>query len=167
MPDVRDDRIPLAYLITFRAYGTWLHGDQRGSVDRFHNQFGTPRIAHNENWRKYNRSLLTGVPVKLRSKARGLVVEAIREICKARKWGLWVTNVRTNHVHTVVSAPCKPEPILAALKASATKKLREGGCWPSHRTPWVKRGSKRYLWTERDVINAVVYVQYDQGEPLP
>ena len=24
-------------LITFRAFGTWLHGDLRGSVDRFHN----------------------------------------------------------------------------------------------------------------------------------
>jgi hypothetical protein len=29
------------------------------------------------------------------------------------------------------------------------------------------RGSKRYLWTEHDVINAVIYVEYDQGEPLP
>jgi hypothetical protein len=34
--------IPLAYFFTFRAYGTWLHGDERGSVDRFHNQYGTP-----------------------------------------------------------------------------------------------------------------------------
>jgi hypothetical protein len=31
---------------------------------------------------------------------------------------------------------------------------------------WVERGSKRYLWTESDVINAVVYVEYDQGGPL-
>jgi len=31
---------------------------------------------------------------------------------------------------------------------------------------WVDRGSKRYLWTEADVINAVAYVEYDQGEPL-
>jgi hypothetical protein len=30
--------LPLAYLITFRCYGTWLHGDERGSVDRFRNQ---------------------------------------------------------------------------------------------------------------------------------
>jgi hypothetical protein len=37
-------RIPLAYLITFRSYGTWLHGDPRGSVDRFHNVYGKPRL---------------------------------------------------------------------------------------------------------------------------
>jgi hypothetical protein len=41
------DRVPLAYLITFRAYGTWLHGDSRGSVDRFHNRYGVPLIPAN------------------------------------------------------------------------------------------------------------------------
>jgi hypothetical protein len=36
---------PLAYFITFRTHGTWLHGDQRGSVDRHgRNVYGTDRI---------------------------------------------------------------------------------------------------------------------------
>ncbi len=70
MPEYRDEHIPLAYLISFRAYGTWLHGDRRGSVNRFHNRFGTPLVAPNERWRKY----------------RALVEEAIRETCKIRKW---------------------------------------------------------------------------------
>ena len=167
MPEQSDEQFPLAYLITFRAYGTWLHGDSRGSVDRFHNRYGTPRIAQNERWRKHNQRLLTHPPVKLRSRQRALIEEAIRETCKTRNWRFWTTNVRTNHVHTVVSAPCKPEKIRAAFKANATRKLREAGCWRSSRSPWVDRGSRRYLWTERDVINAVCYVQYDQGEPLP
>jgi len=46
-----ESRIPLAYLITFRAYGTWLHGDSRGSVDRFHNRYGAPLIAPNPHER--------------------------------------------------------------------------------------------------------------------
>jgi hypothetical protein len=37
-----DTDIPLANLITFRCYGTWLHGDQRGSIDRFHNAYKSP-----------------------------------------------------------------------------------------------------------------------------
>jgi REP element-mobilizing transposase RayT len=162
-----EEDVPLAYLISFRAYGTWLHGDQRGSVDRHHNRFGTPRIAPNEPWRKYNQGLLRQAPVKLSSRQRASIEEAIRETCKIRGWELWTTNIRTNHVHTVVAAGCKPEKILAAFKANATRKLREAGLWRSGRSPWVLRGSKRYLWTERDVINAVVYVEYDQGEPLP
>ena len=44
MHDPHSAYIPLGYLITFRAYGTWLHGDRRRSVDRFHNQYGTPDI---------------------------------------------------------------------------------------------------------------------------
>jgi REP element-mobilizing transposase RayT len=162
-----DERIPLGYLITFRGYGTWLHGDRRGSVDRFHIRFGTPRIPQNEQWKKYNRSMLAQSPVKLSRHQRVTIEEAIRETCKIRKWGFWVTNIRSNHVHTVVSAPCKPDKILASFKANATRKLREAGCWNSSRSPWVDRGSKRYLWNEQDLINAIVYVEYEQGEPLP
>jgi len=121
MPEYRDEHIPLAYLITFRAYGTWLHGDKRGSVNRFHNRFGTALIAPNERWRKYNRSLLTHSPVKPKSRQRALVKEAIRETCKKRKWEFWATNVRSNHVHTVVGAVCKPEKILIAFKAMPPK----------------------------------------------
>jgi REP element-mobilizing transposase RayT len=162
-----DEQFPRAYLITFRAYGTWLHGDRRGSVDRFHNRFGTPRIPHNESWRKYKQTLLTQSPVKLGMRRRAVVKEAVRETCKIRNWLCWTTNVRTNHVHTVVSARCKPDKVLAAIKANATRRLREGGYWRSSRSPWVDRGSKKYLWTERDLINAIVYVDYEQGEPLP
>src|SRR6266508_4564324 len=114
MAEYRDEHIPLAYLITFRAYGTWLHGDQRGSVNRFHNRFGTSLIDPNKRWRKYNHRLLCHSPVKLRSRQRALVEEAIRETCKKRKWEFWATNVRTNHVHTVVGAACNPERILIA-----------------------------------------------------
>jgi hypothetical protein len=53
---------PLAYLITFRGYGTWLHGDVRGAVDRFHNRFGTPRLPYNKHWEKYNRRNLRESP---------------------------------------------------------------------------------------------------------
>ena len=31
-PVWNDTDTPLAYLITFRSYGTWLHGDERGST---------------------------------------------------------------------------------------------------------------------------------------
>jgi hypothetical protein len=113
---------PLGYLITFRSYGTWLHGDRRGSVNRFHNRFGTPRLPQNEGWKEYNKDALKQSQVRLGSRQRRAIEEAIRETCKIRKWDFWTTNVRTNHIHTVVSAKCKPEGILAAFKAEV-----EGG----------------------------------------
>src|SRR3990167_3915650 len=42
-----DDHFPKAYFITFTAYGNWVHADARGSVDREHNEFATPRIKPN------------------------------------------------------------------------------------------------------------------------
>jgi hypothetical protein len=47
-----DTDTPLAYFISFRTYGTWLHGDERSSTDRFHNQYGSPFIPPNEKWQR-------------------------------------------------------------------------------------------------------------------
>ena len=57
--------------------------------------------------------------------------------------------------------------ILNAFKADATRTMSEADCWHSENIPWVRRGSKRYLWTEQQLLAAIAYVQYDQGEPLP
>jgi len=66
-----EDHTPLGYLITFRTYGTWLHGDKRGSIDRRHNRYGAPLIAPNQNWLRHNERHLKSEPVKLSSKQRG------------------------------------------------------------------------------------------------
>jgi len=160
-------RIPLAYLITFRAHGTWLHGDSRGSVDRFRNRYGTPLIPPDRRWRRYNERTMKVPPVKLSAQRRAAIDEAIQETCKIRRWNLCARSVRTNHVHVVVTASCDPEIVLRALKANATRKMREAGCWRSRQTPWARKGSKRCLWTHEQLIAAIVYVEYEQGEPLP
>jgi REP element-mobilizing transposase RayT len=162
-----DDRIPLGYLITIRAYGTWLHGSA-GSVDRFHNVYGTPKLPADVKRRQYNRHLLSEKPVSLNTKSRRAVKAGIQETCDFRKWTLWAFNCRMNHVHSVVSANCKPKKIVIAFKANATRKMREANCWRSDRSPWVGGGgSKKYLWTEKQLSDAIAYVLYDQGEPLP
>lgn len=121
--EFQPEHIPIGYLITFRAYGTWLHGRQ-DSVDRFHNVYATPKLPGNEQRRQYNLRLLAQPAAKLSSKARTTVELAIRETCDVRKWALWAFNVRTNHVHTVVSANAKPERIRSAFKANATNAAR-------------------------------------------
>lgn len=63
-----------------------------------------------------------------------------------------------NHVHTVVSAAMKPEPVLQAFQAYATKKLRRAGLLPQDIKPWTRHGSTPYLWKERHVERAIDYV---------
>jgi REP element-mobilizing transposase RayT len=161
-----DSHVPLAYPITFRTYGTWLHGDERGSIDRTQNRYGDPLIPGNERWRKHNRESMKRSPVRLNADKRGAVEEGIRETCSMRKWTLWSLNVRSNHVHVVVTAFSRPEQVMNAFKANATRKLSEAGLYRANEKPWVRGGSKKYLWTERELNNAIAYVMYDQGEPL-
>jgi REP element-mobilizing transposase RayT len=155
---------PIAFFITFGTYGSWLHGDKRGSVDRFHNRYGTPRLPQNRLRERYERQLLKQSSVRLTKLQRQIVMAAIREICKEKGWALWAVNARSNHVHTVVSADCNSKKVRAALKARATKNMREAGYWIHDHSPWARRGSRKNLWTPQDVANAVAYVEYDQGE---
>ena len=163
-----DTDIPLAHLITFRSYGTWLHGDDRGSIDRFHNRYKTPYAVPNYNRREHNQSLLKAEPVILSAAQRTSVETAVRETCVFRKWLLRAFNVRTNHVHVVVSiGEKKPEVALNAFKANATRQMRQDGCWPHEHSPWVDKGSKRSLWNERSIELAIDYVINGQGDELP
>jgi len=47
--DFQDRIQPLAFLVTFRCYGTWLHGEKRGSIDRQkYNRYGTRAMPANQ-----------------------------------------------------------------------------------------------------------------------
>jgi len=159
---------PIAYLITFRSYGTWLHGDQRGSVDRFSNLYNSPYLPPDWNRRERELKRMKAESVTLNARQRELTERAIRETCVIRDWTLRAINVRSNHVHVVVSiGTAKPERALNDFKAYATRRLRQTGCWRLDRSPWSDKGSKRYLWTQRSVELAIDYVMNRQGEDLP
>lgn len=163
-----DTDIPLAYLITFRSYGTWLHGDERGSASRFRNKYKSARLPHEKKWLKINTQRLKDDPVILDATQRQCVDTATRETCAIRGWHLYALNVRTNHAHSVVSIGNKKlEVALNAFKANATRKMRENGCWQSNRSPWSDKGSKRYLWNEQSIERAIDYVINGQGDDLP
>ncbi len=163
-----DTDLPLGYLITFRCYGTWLHGDERGSIDRFHNRYKSPYLPPSDRRRIRNERELKSDALTLDAQQRRSVDRAIRETCIFRHWVLHAVNVRTNHVHVVVSiGQAKPERALNALKANATRQMREDGNWKEPHSPWADKGSNRYLWNERSLALAIDYVINGQGGDLP
>src|SRR5437773_2382568 len=125
--DFDDNEFPLAYLITFRCYGTWVHGDERGSMDRKHNVYGSPKIAPNQSLQRSDIGQLRHAPVMLDARKRLIVEQAIREVCDYRRYVLRAINVRTNHVHSVVTALQEPEPLLEAFKSYSTRALLKRG----------------------------------------
>ncbi len=167
MRDFDDNEFPLAYLITFRCYGSWLHGDERRSMSRKRNIYGTPRIAFRPRLRTTETAQLKHPPITLSAQQRRVVENAIREVCLHREYYLRAINVRTNHVHAVVSGMSKPEPILAAFKTYSTRGLRRAKLLSACVTPWARHGSTVYLWKEGHVEKAVEYVLLGQGDDLP
>ena len=168
MPIWNDTDTPLAFLITFRTYGTWLHGDERGATDRYHNTFGGAHIPANDALRSQHKKTLKSEPFLMNARQRTLVITALEEVCAYRVWALYVLNVRTNHAHIVVGNDgTKPESILRDFKAYSTRALRTSGEWKHAHSPWADGGSKRYLWTEASIVNASDYVLNGQGDDLP
>ena len=163
-----DSEHPLAYFITFRTHGTWLHGDQRTSVDRHGwNVFGTERIGLDPVYSVTMDRNMTTQPLTLSGPQRAIVESAIRDVCSFRDYRLIAINIRTNHGHVVVAAAADPDKVLSAFKANATRELREAGLVTPVQKVWSRGGSTRYLWKPASVDRAVEYTVNGQGAEIP
>ena len=157
---------PLAYLITFTCYGTWLHGEEKGSVDDQHNRPGTPFLPPDVELRALEQCQMDQPPYLLDEVRRTTVRNAIVEVCRYRDWTLSALHVRGNHAHAVVAAAVPPEKIMNDFKAYASRALNEAGLDDRQRKRWTRHGSTRYLWYPQHVASAVAYVLKGQGEPM-
>ena len=155
-----------SYLLTFRTYGTWLHG-QEGSVDDEHNTPGTPTLPVNPRRALYEHGLLKHDPIELDAQRRWVVARTIEEVCAHRTWRLHALNVRTTHVHVIVSADKSPETTTVDLKAWCTRRMRESGVMGKDMTAWEEHGSTRWLNTDAQFQRAMTYVLKEQGPDLP
>lgn len=166
--ECEDNDWPLAHFITFRTHGTWLHGDQRGSVDRHsRNGFGADRIGLDPVFSVTMERNMNSEPFLLNSAQRAVAESSIRKVCAIRGYGLIAINVRTNHVHIVVSAGASPRTVMNAFKANATRELRGAGLATTEQAIWSRGGSTKYLWKSRSVEAAVEYTVNGQGPDLP
>lgn len=156
----------LAYFITFTTYGTWLHGRAPGSVDRAHNVPGTPFLPSDPTVERAMHAALRQEPYILDARRRQVVLRTIQEVAAHRRWKLWAVHVRCNHVHVVIAAECKPEKVMADLKAWCSRRLREACQECSDRDRWTQHGSTRYLNDEGSFAAAVKYVLEEQGDPM-
>jgi REP element-mobilizing transposase RayT len=154
----------LAYFITFTTYGTWLHGDPRGSFAR-----RVPRTRWIAPSRSVNQAAARRMKqdaFMLDAPAAAVVDTAIRHVCTHRGYALIALNVRSNHVHVVVTALRDPDFVANSFKSWATRRLVEGGHVPRERRVWTRRQSTIWLWTENSVRDAGVYVAERQGAPF-
>ena len=92
---------------------------------------------------------------------RGLIAA-----CSRRGWTLLAAHVRTNHLHAVIAGPERPDRLIATLKAYCSRSLNAACVDPRNRIRWSRGGSRRGLWRQDAVNQAVNYVLTGQGEPM-
>jgi REP element-mobilizing transposase RayT len=156
--------IPLAYIITCRTYATWLHGDQRTSVDRDHNKFLTPRIKHNPVLEKVSKELSKEPAYLMNEAQRKTVLQSIIKTCECASWHLHAAHVRTNHMHIVVRGPKEPEKMAVSFKAYATRYLKKHHPELIRERYWSKGESTGYIFQSDNLFRAIQYTIEEQGE---
>lgn len=156
---MNNDEFPLAYFITWTTYGTWLPGDERGWLKRGSSVIHAPDPVLHAN----AQSTMTEEPVVLTQAQRELVDAVIVKHCEIRKWILHTHNVRTNHVHVVVSAALDGEEVRAQLKAWCSRRLSEqagleGKSKDGQRRWFTEKGDVQWVDDQEHLENVVRYV---------
>jgi REP element-mobilizing transposase RayT len=161
---------PLAYLLTWTTYGSWLPGDQRGWVAKT-----SPGIQDPDpNLETNSRKRLRYSRVSLNPAQRFLIEATIEAHCEVRRWKLHAVNARTNHIHVVVTAPgIHPDVVMNQFKAWCSRRLNEyvtalearenpslalgaGKCF--RRRWWTKGGSTKWINDNEYLQNTNSYV---------
>lgn len=158
---------PIAFLITVRCYGTWLHGDNKNSVDRHgFNTFGKSFVPPSEKLLQYMKAEMKGGEFTLTKPMRDSVLQTIKEVCQFRGYELFAVNIRSNHFHTVVSASANPDTIATSFKSYATRNLRELKLISGETKIWSRGQSCRYLWNQEQLEKTANYVAFGQGDAI-
>ena len=151
---------PLADLLTWTTYGTWLPGDERGWVEP-----GKGILSPDSKRSELAQAIMIESACLLTMSQREIVERTIADHCAIRGWQLHAVNCRTNHVHAVVTADVAPKEALNQLKAYCTRRLKEhlyAHGYDVRRKWWSEGGSKRYLNTVQALDSAIHYVLHGQ-----
>ncbi len=147
---------PLAYHLTWTTYGTWLPGDERGWLTRNANEIH----RGDREWQQQAVQNLKQDAFVLNDAQREIVRETIVTHCEFRRWKLHALNVRTNHVHLVVTADTAPERVMDQFKAWCSRRLNERS--ENRERWWTRHGSTRWINDEAYLANAIRYVNERQ-----
>jgi hypothetical protein len=148
----------LALHITWGTYGTRLHGDPRGTVDRYNNEHGAPVVGFVEHRWEQEKSNLKFPPVVLTRPQMIHVEEQLPIVCERGYWKHIVGAAGPNHVHEILDATFDPETIRRLLKRWLGQSLTERWPLPDGATWWAECGSIRWVDNERYYANATRYV---------
>lgn len=160
-------RNPLAWHITFGTYGTRLHGDPRGSVDRRRNHPGTSIEPTDPRRVAFNQHRLAGNEVKLTAPQREWIEQHLAIICDELDMDPRACAAAPDHVHVVVRI--RPgvdgKTAMSLLKRHPTQGLNSAfGRLPARW--WAEGGSTIPILSPEYLENAIRYVNAQSSASL-
>jgi REP element-mobilizing transposase RayT len=152
------DEFPLAYHLTWGTYGTRLHGDPRGTVDREMNRFGDPIIDRDTEWESQETALLRFPRRILTIEQRVFIESQFEGICARGSWKPIGIAAATDHVHAILTASAEGKAIRKWLKRWISEAMNTKWSLQSEEVWWAECGSIKWIWTEDYLDRAVEYV---------
>ena len=149
----------LAYHFTWGTYGSRLHGDPRGTVERQNNIYGTPVLAHDAERLREQRENLRFPPVSLTIEQCAFAEDAIPAVCERGHWELRARACAPDHIHVVLTSVFDPKKIRSLLKRWVGQALSENWSQEKEQTWWSEDGSIKWIYDDPYLRNAVRYVE--------
>ena len=155
--------------ITFGTHGSRLHGDERPTVDRQHNERGTPFLPPDPERRAAEHNRMDGPPVLLTREQCLFIQEIIPAICVRGGWTLRVTSAAPDHVHVLVDIDpaIHGEKVRRLIKRWVGEALSEKWGKPGSGRPgspageswWAEEGSNKPVKDGEYLNNAFGYIE--------
>lgn len=160
-----NDDFPLAYHITFGTYGTRLHGDPRGTVDRSHNRPGDPILGADPSRWQREQGTLRYPAVFLTDQQRQHVEAEVACICQRGGWEYIICSAASDHLHTLLSAAAEGAAVRKWFKRWLGETLSERWPLPDGQSWWAEGGSVKHVWDEDYLENVYGYISGQRTTP--
>lgn len=135
--------------VVITPYGSRLQSAERGS-----HRHGTGPVMPSKGLEEYQQDIMTGGRIVFSSPfIREIVHNSILKTCAEKRWLVSALNVRTNHVHILISPFANEDTsyVVGALKLGVVEALSE---LPEY------RGQK--IWAEKSSVNWIGSARYFQ-----
>lgn len=146
--------------ITFGTYGTRLHGGQRPTVDKQHNQLDEPFVEPNSARERSAHGRMKFAPRYLSPDQRAFAERELPGICERGGWGYRACAAAPDHVHLLcdVLPDVHGEKVRRLVKRWLGQALSER--WPlqDDATWWAEGGSNVAIRDEAYLNNAFGYI---------
>jgi REP element-mobilizing transposase RayT len=156
--------------LTFSTYGARLHGDDRPTVDRDHNERGTPFLAPDSEREAFARVSMSFPPIFFTLEQRCFIEETVPSICERGKWTLVLCAAGPDHVHTLLGADedIHGKQIRRWFKHWLTRSL--DGRWSAPVRPdgmswWCEGGSTKPVTDELYFASTLRYIRDQRATP--